>query len=634
MATRQINWRTINNKAYYVHSILGSDIIGDGSREHPFKTIQHAFSYVPLKDTVVCIGVFSGHILNSYKNIYSDHLGAMVYDGKEEFLLYGSACYNVIVKNMPQVNSDVTSLYTIAGLGSRDDSSQHNSNIEFLPGIGNNNIVHNCTIAKGVIGGSINNIYTSYNVFSKLKKGYSGIYFGHGIPENVNSRNNTIYDLPLSHRRKNNTTSNNTANYKNLCIRYIFAKVAMLAIDNYMKYKECLFTADTLWYLDLDGNNMISYADMDAVIAQGNADNRGDAILWIMQNTYGITDTKSLPIFENCIFTDKLSTDVLNDPENLDFTLKYSQDNPAILGAGAYIGALPMALNIAIKQNSDGQTNCFDKRTLSGCLTIDSNNILNIDIASASNTGQLLSKVISINPQELQFSGIYALTENHIASQNVILNRNNPFTQRYLDTDDLAVGKYFVVGGMIAYDDVNYSDGDTFIVTEDNTRFTIADGSPKVYFIEEQNLVNVVYVRTKAAIYEHLNSTDTLQVGGIYLNDSDNTMQYAGRTIAPHESFIAEQGYTTFTAADGQVGILFDDTRTTESEWIPSDAFGEYFVYRSNGAIQHDNYGIPISSGNSLAHVNSSNGGYSNTLNKSIMKQHFVQFGIFVIKIS
>jgi hypothetical protein len=81
---------------------------------------------------------------------------------------------------------------------------------------------------------------------------------------------------------------------------------------------------------------------------------------------------------------------------------------------------------------------------------------------------------------------------------------------------------------------------------------------------------------------------------------------------------------------DYEIGVMFDDTRVQNAEWIPAQQFGEYFVGKTNGAIAHDDYNVPISSGNYLAWQPVSQGGYSDRLRKSIIDMPFVQFAVFV----
>ena len=627
---RTLNWRTTNNGAYYVHSILGDDNTGDGSKTKPFKTLKYAINYIPTKTYFVCIGYFSEQLSDIPQkgiSIIADYVGAATFDGKNKYIIPYALLNGMIVKNVPAstintpISGDEQWKLTL-GVGSISFTFPY---YEYTNGMGNHNIIHKCNLIFGVIGGR----NEGYNVYSKIiKNSQNGVILMVKTTTGFALVNNTVYDIPLNIRDYNTRNK-----YIGIAYRWIFAKFAMLANDYDQKFTECLFTADTTWHLDLNGTDVITYADMDDVIESGYASDRGEAIIYIMQHTYNITDAKRLPTFTDCIFTDLTSEQIFNDPENVDFTLKYFQGNPAIISDNVYLGALPPALHISIKANSDGQTFCFDNRTLDGCLSIDANNILNINTSSASGTGHIYSKVITINPTQLQISGIFSFTENHLTTQKAVMNINRPWTQQYGASDLLPIGKYLIVGeGIIAYNNINYVGGESFSVEAENTQYVIVDGNPTVYYIEETNVGNVVYVRTQQAIYKHLLANEQLESGGYYINDSNNTMVYDGRTIQPHESFIADSGLS-FTAADNQVGILFDDTRVPDSEWIPSDAWGDYFVWRQNGTIKKDSYGIPISSGNSRSFINSSNGGYSNTLVKSILKERFVQFGIFVNKI-
>ena len=109
---------------------------------------------------------------------------------------------------------------------------------------------------------------------------------------------------------------------------------------------------------------------------------------------------------------------------------------------------------------------------------------------------------------------------------------------------------------------------------------------------------------------------------------------YHGRTIAPKESFVAVNDTEKFTAVTTgyEVGIMFDDTRVPETEWVSAQLFGEYFVWKRGGVIMQDEYGQAVSSGNYLSYQTTANGGYSDRLRKSIINQAYVQFAIFVQK--
>ena len=84
---------------------------------------------------------------------------------------------------------------------------------------------------------------------------------------------------------------------------------------------------------------------------------------------------------------------------------------------------------------------------------------------------------------------------------------------------------------------------------------------------------------------------------------------------------------------------MFDDRDVVDSErlvptseFIPAYLWGNYFVDKSGGVMQHDADGIPVASGNYLAYMPKNQGGYIDRMHKSIINQRFVQFAVFVTK--
>lgn len=644
MAITNINWRYINDSgALYVHSILGNDQMGDGTRQNPYRTIRQAVKHLPKKYTINCLGVFSEPLSDfwydgtNWTTIRGDYWGGAVFDGKDENILYGCITPNWIFKNVPAGSSTIP-VYPVtnnsgllAGVGRGYINA---GGVSSVGSVGASAVLlHECGLYFGGIGGTTacqKVIYSKPRCNSTYKLWFVTYTWTRQEPSQC-----VAYDVPLSKRQysRDNTTGANGAsvnlhNFK----RWIFAKCAMFANDLYMRYSGCLFTADTEWHLDTSGINKITYADMDREIASGKAKDRGEAIISILRGLN--TSADRMPIFENCIFSDKTSDEVFNNAECQDFTLKYYPENPAILPNNEYIGALPPAVNIPILANSNGVVGCWDNRTLSGCLSVADNNII-VDPNSTADNGHILSKVLKIDPYYLQFSGVYGLMEDHFNTQKVVTNINRLWGKKYVSGETLPNGRYVVIGGEVSFDDLTFYAGDVINKTTGDDATFLAESDAVLYELRDSNIENLLYCRCRSAIYAHLKSSDTLQQGGIYINNSNSPITYRNRQIAPYESFICEDT-TTFTAPDGVVGVMFDDTRVPESEWIPANAWGEYFVYKKHGVIQKDNtvLKVPISSGNSLSYQTSANGGYSDTLTKSIMNQEYVQFAIFVNKIN
>jgi hypothetical protein len=95
-----------------------------------------------------------------------------------------------------------------------------------------------------------------------------------------------------------------------------------------------------------------------------------------------------------------------------------------------------------------------------------------------------------------------------------------------------------------------------------------------------------------------------------------------------------------------EIAIIFDDRDVIpegehriggETEWVPAQLIGEYFAIKSEGSIQQINVpqlgNIPAGSGNYRSYAKSGNGAAVGG-NKSILNQVYLQFALFVTKIS
>ena len=106
--TREYKWRTASSgvegtATVYVDSFTGSDLYGDGTRANPYKSLTRAFNAKTAKPTkIVCRGTFSEMLDGNHStSIDGDYLGAAVFDGADQNVLYGFGHNNMIIRNIP-----------------------------------------------------------------------------------------------------------------------------------------------------------------------------------------------------------------------------------------------------------------------------------------------------------------------------------------------------------------------------------------------------------------------------------------------------------------------------------------------------------------------------------------------------
>ena len=437
----------------------------------------------------------------------------------------------------------------------------------------------------------------------------------------------TVYGCVIEDRTKHftkgTTTFTSTA----------FGEFAMIANDPSMAYTGCLFAADARWYY-LTGSHGSTGTVIELPLSGTTSAERQASLLEQLSakyEEYGIAEaSRYMPKFTDCIFSTQTSEEIFNNPSKQDFTLREGSD--AILNDSTYIGAFPPALNVPILNDSTGVVGSWDELSASGCITVADDTIC-LDETSTSMSGEILSKIVKINPANYQLNGIFAHCIDKFTDYCAYLNRQTITGVSYSAGEVLPIGVYIVKGSVI-YQENNISNNSILVVSENNTTFADDNYTSQLIEVQHPNTMDAVYIRARSTIYAKIKASDGLERGGIYLNVGNKNVTYHGRVYAPGESFVAKYDNETFTCDDSayEVGIMFDDSRVPTSEWVPARMFGEYFVMKQSGAIRLDNNGIPVSSGNYLAYQTTANGGFSDQLRKSIISQAYVQFAIFVNK--
>lgn len=611
-------WRTRNTAYVYVDSMTGDDLNGDGTQANPYKTLGKAYrgrSTAP--GTIVCRGRFCEDMAdgNHSTAIIGDYMGAAVFDGEDTYLIYGFTHSKMIIENCAEASYDLNvfvNSWLLAGVGRAYNG---NANLVGLAinayGVaGSSALVGKSPMYMGCIGG--NTAVAYLGVWKPKISGTQKLWYG----GNGNVQHVTVYDVPLEKRARGASNAIRTFTAS------VFAKCDFWA-DEPLVFNECLFTIDCEWYTK-DGELL----DEEGQSGQDRLD-----MLLEQMRAFGVAEA-NMPKFTNCIFSSQTAAELMNNPEAGDLTL--SPNSEAIRSDRRYYGAFAPAINLPILDNSEGVPECWDEQSANGILKV-SGNAICLDEASGDNGGEILSKIVKIDTANIALTGILTKYDAKWGTHGVHLSDGVLLGERYNPGDVLPVGRYLVKGS-VSYGNTNYPDGSVIgVISEGTTYLKDAEAAGSyVIAIEDPNITDVCYIRSTPVMFAQITSLDGLQRGGIYYNFGTQAIQYRGRRIAPGESFVAVNSTDTFTPPSGNakylVGVLFDDTRVPEQEWIPAQFFGEYFVYKVNGVVQLDEDGKPISSGNYLSYQTKALGGYSDTLRKSVMNERYCQFKIIASK--
>ena len=606
-------WRTIIAGALYVHSEKGSDVFGSGTSANPFQSLRRAWeSQVTKPTTIICYGFFSEDMGdgNHGCTIRGDYMGAATFDGADTYLIYGFSHSHLIITNCVEGNSSVvvaSGSGLFAGAG-RASYANNVGNALHVYGVAGSPVILDKTGVYWGVAGGISAV--SYCVFSRLKNNTTyPISLGSQTADG--GQHNTFYGVPIARRRKRITST------AFVIYTAIFAAWDMFADDAGITLQSCLIAADCKWY----------YNGVEIPVS-GTTSEARQASLIAGMNTAGIPEINRMK-FVSCLFSTQTATELFNNPEKIDFTLKLTSDG--VIVPGVYYGALPPAVNIPILTNSSGVAASWDENSTAGCVVVQ-NDAICLDESSSELTGEVYSKIITINPTEINIDGIFANFASKYAGYQAKLNTFPEMGLSYTEGEILPIGRY-IVKGTVVYNSNNIGDDGAVVVTATGTTFIDSGTGSQLMSIEDCNTPDVVYLRETPMPYVKINSGAGLQSGGMYLNLGNENITYRGRTIVPHESFVAENAVDTFTASAGyQIGVMFDDSRVPSVPWIPCSLWGEYFVWKTAGVINNDSKGIPISSGNYLSYQTSANGGYSASIIKSVMNKAYFQLRVTVKK--
>ena len=651
-------WRSRNASWIYVDSEWGDDVKGDGTQAHPYKSLEHAYQTLP-DSTAGKVINFRGYqkltatILDNHATtIRADYLGAGIIDGAAynevtqqyeptHSLIWCAAYTNLILWNMGvgagsfiyRQESTYTQYSTYASLlgAGRANDADHVGIANYVYGFASSPVrSYNCALWRGGIGGTntIGSVYASVRPCA-----------GKLATLNQASTSCTMYDGRLNVNIIGSTDAATTNPTLQKCL---FAKWDIFIGVKTQTFTECYFAADCNFYIYTASKYYkIVLGDTSAAAVACTLDNTAltctvDGVATIKAaceaviSNYSVTNTK----FNSCTWGTQTSAQLFVDPDHYNLALKDGCE--AILGDKGYFGAIAPAKHIKFMQNSDGELYAFDHRTIDGdCLSISSTGELMVNLNSTDD-GAIFSKVIRINPSELQFDGIEALIQTKKNSEGFVLARRQYFLGDFVNKNtDLAAGTYIVVGdyGVTYGGETLYQPMDVFEVLESdvNKQFDSEGTTKLVRELLDPNQIDGIYIRCRSMIYKFVTPQDTLVEGATYINSGSDSITYAGRTIVAGESFVCTQGATSFTHATDntyKVGVLWDDPELPASEWIFYSLQGRAFVSKSQGNITRSANGMPESSGNPLAWNTPTSLNIQGTATN--INQPYVQVAIFV----
>lgn len=650
MATKAFKWRTSPSGTEGVQHVFiherGSDEFGDGTRANPYRTIG-ARKKRGTPNRTTCIGVFSEPLIdgNHSETIEGDYYGAATFDGKGIYCLYGQTLHNFRIIN---TGIDGIGRGSLAGVGRAAFSV---GVADYVSGVASSFcFMDSCLHYMGVLGATYS-ITLSRLVYSRAKvnEGSNRLSLGRNTESTfANMPDKTLWQKTI---------------YGNQPLTHCLFGNTVVVINYANTFNNCFFTSDVQFWC-FKGNTYNEATDVQIVPEGATSDERKADLIAKIQAVYAEWGTTAVvPTFNSCIFSTQTSKQVFVDPDHQCYNLKYGCE--AITNAGSYYGALPPAIGIPMYTNSAGIKETFDERTASGCIQFVADEnitpaigepqpaLLCLNEASNDTHGEAFSKIITINPHEVQLSGVYAFATSKFNEYAAQLNRNSVFTgTEYEAGDSIPEGRYKVRGSIILTRTISGEDVDTevgnggdVVIDSTVTAAVFADNGVKSYLMEygDPNHMECLYCRCRSTIYAYVQAGQTLYQNVTYLNTTEYNLTYHGRTIAPGESFVCEFANESFSCAsdaNARIAIMFDDRTDIQesqrlvptSEFIPAYLWGSYFVNKAGGVMQHDTDGIPVSSGNYLSYFPTSQGGYSDRMHKSIMNQRFIQFAVFVTK--
>jgi len=312
-------WKTTGAGCVYVDSWGGDDLLGDGSADRPYQTINKA---VLKSGTYILKGYFSELVNVSNKSFYSDFCGDTIFDGKWIYYLNNAALQMIVFINPKQGQSSVSSSYNSILVNAYSLSSPDRTNGDFCV-YDNVRSYYDSTTYLAVYNVQKNCAFINL-IASRANLNYPGA-------------NNCIYDnckILLDNR--------GTYNAANI-------------------YNTCLFRSNCSFWVRKPDDSGDVRIDSDGQTA---AQKYTAVMNWFASGTlasgYYKLQWVNCKIMDNPIFN-KPDSDV--DGYNFDYSLIYGdKDNyPACyMDGGKHIGPFPPALKIAFKATADLTSSPFE----------------------------------------------------------------------------------------------------------------------------------------------------------------------------------------------------------------------------------------------------------------------------------
>lgn len=609
---KDLFWRT-SGSYVYVDSNIGDDINGLGTAQSPYQTLGKAWRTTNTKpSTIVCRGFFQEDMAdgNHACTIRGDYPGAAVFDGDNQYTLYGFTVTNLIINNCLPGNVGM-SVYTnsplYAGVGRADIANYvgNTAAIHLVGLAGSWAIVGNSGHYFGIVGGA-----GSYNgtFYPKRNDTYGLFIFGYNNPTNW-----SIVGVKKEDRIANRQPTGGPNGF----VRSIFADVAFY-IGDHLTFNGCYFGSDCTWW---DGKTG------EQIILEGNTSE--EKIAFLESKIAELGTASSNCTFKDCVFLDLTAEEIFNNPTKGDLTTKLSANIPAT------VGVLPPSLNIPIipeEELTNTVKATWDPGTATEYIDISDEGISLNEEFYLLEKNSIETGVIEIDPSKVSINALYSAIASHF-SQGALVNDKKVMGEDYNSGDTLPIGKYLVKGNVV-YDYTTYFEGDIITVTKDSTTFEKDgeyEGDVKLTAIDDMDLKVVAFVRIFPGILEILgtNTSHNLDEGKCYLvmDASTNISLSSGRKLYQGSIIDAKEGETITSDEPIRLGVL---NNILYPEYVPVQNFGELFISRKGTTLDRDSDGNVLTSANDNSYKANNQGGNLNDISKIGIEYKYSQFKIIV----
>lgn len=317
-------WKTSGASYVYVDSWGGDDLLGDGSADKPFQTINRA----QLKSgSYVLKGYFSEQVNSNSRAFYSDFLGDAIYDGKGIYSI-GNA-QTLGGGNM----AGIVLINTVPVYGTMNASG--------------NNIIVNVGIPS-----AYSPTNGSYSVHDNIS--YNG---ANGTLLSASTQTNSAFLNMTNTERSSYSVSGATKCIYDNCKIYLDAQL----VGGSAKVDTCLFRVNCTFWVRNPANNGDIRIDANGQTA---AQKYAAVMNWLSNGTATAGYFK-LP-WVNCKITDNRifnKPDEATDGYNFDYSLIYGDKDsyPACyMDGGRHVGPFPPAIKIAFKATADLSSSPFE----------------------------------------------------------------------------------------------------------------------------------------------------------------------------------------------------------------------------------------------------------------------------------